>query len=187
MRQDSILRGSARLPEVLFTVHPFARQMVLSYLSLTASDIALYNLSGDAMTKIIQRTSKREVFKNENERLDYVCRQLFEQGSRYLNDDFSEVVGEGELLELKLALISQLILGIEDESHLRVIIKQGREVLLPHVEEAATALSDTFSYRPSIFIMGSSGIDSKEMISRMADTVRALEGEQESSDIDGEQ
>ena len=114
--QESARQHTARicaLPEVLFTVHPFARQMVLSYLSLTVGDIALYNLSGDAMTKIIQKTSKREVFNSENERLDYVCHQLFEQGSRYLNDDFSEVVGEGELLELKLALINQLILGLK--------------------------------------------------------------------------
>ena len=160
--QESARQHTARicsLPEVLWTVHPFARQMALSYLSLTAADLALYNLSGDVMTKIIQKTSKRGVFKSDNERLDYVCQQLIEQGSRYLNDDFSEVVGEGELLELKLTLINQLIMGIEDENHLRAIIKQGRDVLLPHLEVAVAELSEKFAYRPSIFIMGSSGID----------------------------
>ena len=188
--QESARQHTARicnLPEVLFAVHPFARQMALSYLSLTAADLALYNLSGDVMTKIIQETSKRGVFKSNKERLDYVCQQLIEQGSRYLNNDFSEVVGEGELLELKLTLINQLIFGIEDENHLRAIIKQGREILLPHLEVAVTELSEKFSHRPSIFIMGSSGIDSNEMISRMADTVRALDGEQEGNDIDGGQ
>ena len=103
--QESARQHTARicaLPEVQFTVHPFARQMVLSYLSLTVADLALYNLSGEVMTKIIQKTSKRETFKNQNERLDYVCQELCEQGSRYLKDDFSQVVGEGELLDLKL-------------------------------------------------------------------------------------
>ncbi|MCY3541129.1 MAG: hypothetical protein F4183_05135 [Rhodothermaceae bacterium] len=172
--------------EVLTTVHPFARQMILPYLSLITADLALNNLSGDVMTKIIQKISSRGVYKNDAERLDFVCQQLTEQGIRYLNNDFSKVVGEGELLELKLALIKKSILGIKDENDLRTIIKKGREVLLPHLEVAAAELSEKFSCQPSIFIMGSSGLDSDEMLSRMVDTARALDEEQESKNIDGD-
>ena len=176
--QEAAKQHTARicsLPEVLFSVHPFAKQMVLSYLSLTAADIALKNLAGDAMSKIIERSSKRKVFAECSARLDYVCEELLEQGGRYLNSDFSEVVGDEELLDLKLTIIHQLISGIEDEGHLRTIIKQGKEVLLPHLETATSELEESFSYQPSIFIMGSSGLDSKEMLKQMMETAKAWE------------
>ena len=163
------------LPEVLYSVHPFARQIVLSCLSLYTADISLRNLSGEVMTGIVGKTLKRNMFSNERECLEHVCQEYREQGSRYLQQDYSQVVGSGELLELKLSLIDALVKDIRDDNHLEEIIDKGRDILLPHLESACERMRARFSHRPSIFLMGSSGIDSNEVIARIGDTVRALE------------
>jgi hypothetical protein len=163
------------LGEVVYTVHPFARQIPADYLGLVASDILGRAISGDVMSRILANVTKQQIIENDDDRLAHVRSKLLEQGRRYLKGDLSQVVGEGELREMKLKLIEFMMKGVNDEATLDLIIEKGESVLRPHLDNAAASLRLLGAQRPSVFLMGTPGLDNPEVISRMAATVQALD------------
>ena len=164
-----------RICDLVYTAHPFARQIPAAYLGLVASDIVGRAISGDVMNRVLADVTGQQIFENDDDRLAHVHSKLLEQGRGYLKGDLSQVVGEGELREMKLKLIEFMMQGINDEAALDRIIEKGENVLRPHLDKAAASLRLLGAYRPSVFLMGVPGLDNPEVISRMVSTVKALD------------
>ena len=165
----------ADLPEVLYTVHPFARQIIMSYLTLFVGNMMRKTLSGNTIGDAFSKVTRWPEFTSEEELLEHVCRDHVEQGQRYLKGDYSNIVGEGDLLRKKLEIIAYIMEGITDDGTLEVIIRDGQRVLEPRLRESTKRLRCLCDHRPSIFLMGTTGIDSDDVLRKTGETLKALD------------
>lgn len=163
-------------PEVVVRVHPFAKQIPSSLLTLVAAEQMARKLQGKVLADITRKATGLGKFIDFDGRMEHVKATLIEEGRSYLAGDYSRVVGEGELLEFKLKLIRFLMQGIADEGDLTRVLDGGEAVLRPHLEDSADRLEELGAHRPAVFIMGTSGLDDAEQVSRMGETLKALDG-----------
>ena len=163
------------IPEVRVTVHPFALQIVSGYMGTLAADISLRSLSGEVMGSIIDKATKRKTFSDDDEKLAHGCGRVLEQGRRHLAHDYSQLVGDEELVKFKRQIFDRLMADIPDMKTLGDVIQDGRRKLEPYLKEASSELGSLRGFRPSVFLVGSSGLDSDIAIAKMANTARTLE------------
>lgn len=163
------------LPEVMFTVHPCARLVAAPFLSLMISENVEKNLLGKVMTDIIKSISGQPKFQSDDDRLRHVREQLLESGERYIRDDFSSMVGEGDFLEFKKQVARTSVQGLHSKEDLERALDKGIAVMRPHLDLAAQEMRRLSAYPLSIFLTDSSSIDDPAAVRRMADTVGALE------------
>ena len=170
------------LAAIRWTVHPFALQIASGYMGTLAADISLRALSGDVMGSIMEKASRRKVYSDDEGRLAYVCGRILEQGRRYLAHDYSQLVGDDELIKFKRQIIDHLMTDIPEAETLEHVMELGKCKLEPHLKEASSVLRSLGSFRPSVFLMGTSGLDRDAMIVKMAETARALDELNKSGD-----
>lgn len=163
------------LPEIRFTVHPFALQIAPGYMGTLAADISLRSLSGEAMSTIIEKATKRKAFSDDDERLAHVCERVLDQGRRHLARDYSQLAGDDDLVAFKRQLFDRLMADISDRTTLEDIVQDGRRKLEPYLKQASSDLQSLGGFRPSVFLAGTSGLDSDIAIAKMANTARSLE------------
>ena len=136
----------------------------------------LFNpLSGEVVGSIIEKLSQRKSFDDDEERLAHVCENILEQGCRYLAHDYSQLVGDNDLIEFKRQIIDHLMTDIPDIRTLEYVVQEGKRKLEPYLKDASTELRTLGGFRPSVFLVGTSGLDSEAMIAKMAQTARALD------------
>lgn len=153
----------------------FARQLPLQFLNLVAKECLGEALSGAVMNEIIDKLTKSKQFETDEARLDHVRAELEAQGNRYLEGDFSELVGDADLLAQKRALIDWLMVGIEQPKHIGAALDHALTLLKPALLSAADGLRELCKHKTTIVLTGSRGIDTKSSLKRMIDTARALE------------
>ena len=163
------------LPEIRSTVHPFALQIASSYMGALAADISLRSLSGEVMTSIIEKATKRKAFSDDEERLAHVCRRVLEQGRRHHAHDYSQLAGDDDLVAFKRQLFDRLMADIPDMRTLEDVVQDGRRELEPYLKDASAELESLGRFRPSVFLVGTSGLDSDIALAKMAHTARTLE------------
>ena len=163
------------LPEIRATVHPFALQIASGYMGQSAADISLRSLSGEVMSSIIEKATKRKAFSDDNERLAHVCGRILEQGRRHLARDYSQLAGDDELVAFKRQLFDRLMADIPDRKTLEDVVQDGRRKLEPYLKQASSDLQSLGGFRPSVFLAGTSGLDSDIAIAKMANTARSLD------------
>ena len=151
-------------PQIRSTVHPFALQIVSGYMGTLAPDISLQSLSGEVVGSIIEKLSQRKSFDDDEERLSHVCENILEQGRRYLAKDYSQLVGDNDLIAFKRQIIDHLMTDIPDIKTLDHIVQEGKRILEPYLKEASTELRSLGGFRPSVFLVGTSGLDSDAML-----------------------
>ena len=167
-----------RRPDVMMAVHPFSRQIPAAFLGTMVRDLMSEALHGDVMGQIVQNATGEATFRDYDTRLAHVRGELLDQGRQYLAKDYSQVVGTDELLAFKLELIRFMMQGIQDASELERVIDEGEEILRPFLEASSRRLEQLASHRPSVFLMGTSGLDDTNQISRMGQTLKALNDEE---------
>ena len=86
------------------------------------------------------------------------------------------MVGEGEFLELKKDLARASVSGLHSAEDLNRVLDAGIGIMRPHLDPAATEMLRLSAHPVSIFMTDSSSIDDSNVLQRMADTVRALDG-----------
>lgn len=177
MFQQSNMEAEAicSLGEVIFTVHPFARQVPAAFLAEVTRDVTSNAISGKTISDIVSNLEKRPVFATDDERLAYVRATLLAAGGRYLQGDFSAVEGDQELKALKLNIIQQLLLGLPDEAEMVMRLDHGIRVMRPHLLAAASRIRQLGAYQPCVFLSGTTAIDDPNTLERMAATIRSLE------------
>ncbi len=168
--------------EVMFKVHPFARQIPRAFMSLVASECAAAATSGTVMAGIVSQVTKQPIFEDDTARLARVCEQLVDSGERYLAGDFRQLLGSAEIVAFKRRVISAMMRGLSTKDDILRILEIGRAVLKPKLDRAAKRLRDMCSYRTSIFLMGTGGIDDSNAVKRMAETIKALDAMRETAD-----
>ena len=161
-------------PDVMIQVRPFGRQIPLAFLGTVARDLTVRALHGKAGGKIVEDATGEKIFGIYAERMAHVRGALMDQGRQYLAGDYSKVVGDADLLALKLKVIRFMMEGIRDESELERVVDAGEAVLRPYLEESTRTLEEFGSHRPSVFLMGTSGLDSSKQMSRMGQTLKSL-------------
>ena len=163
------------LPEIRATVHPFALQVASGYMGQSAADISLRSLSGEVMSSIIEKATKRKAFSDDDERFAHVCGRILEQGRRHLARDYSQLAGDDELVAFKRQLFDRLMADILDRKTLEDVVQDGRRRLEPYLKQASSDLQSLGGFRPSVFLAGMSGLDSDIAIAKMANTARSLD------------
>ena len=163
------------LPKIRSTVHPFALQIAPGYMGTLAADISLRSLSGEAMSAIIEKATKRKAFSDDDERLAHVCERVLDQGRRHLAHDYSQLAGDDDLVAFKRHLFDSLMADIPDSTTLEDVVQDGRRTLEPYLMDASSELRSLGGFRPSVFLAGTSGLDSDIAIAKMADTARTLD------------
>lgn len=117
------------LSEVIFTVHPFVRQVPRAFLGEVARAVTSNALSGRVLGDIIAKLENRPALDTDDLRLQHVRTNLLSAGRRYLQGDFSEVEGDEGLKALKLNIIRQLLQGMPDETAMVKQFDHGIEAI----------------------------------------------------------
>ncbi|NSL21637.1 hypothetical protein [Agrobacterium tumefaciens] len=172
-RANDLAAEICNSPEVLFKVRPFARQIPSAFLGEIAKQCSSMSLHGSVVRGIISETEPS--LADDDARLGHVRTILIEAGKRYLVGDFSELMGDAELVALKRTIIDALMMGMTREEDLEKAFDEGAAVLRPLLDPAAAKMRSLYSHPTSIFLTGSKGIDLKDFVGRMADTVKALD------------
>lgn len=167
------------LGEVTVRVHPFARQLPAPFLGLVLKENIDKNLIGKVMSGFIEKTLGQRSFHNDDERIQNIKQTLVASGERYLRGHFSGMVGEGNLLELKKALARASVSGLHSVADLNHVLDSGIFIMRPHLDAAAIEMRRLSAHPLSIFLTDSSSIDDPNVLQRIADTVRALDGSKE--------
>lgn len=161
--------------EVIFTVHPFARQIPLGFLGMIARECLERTLTGEIMGEIIRKLNPTQVLPTDDDKLLWLRERFLEEGKRYLQGDYSNLAGDAELLALKRRMISHMLQGLQNEEDVGRVLDEGLAILRPRLLEAAKEIRRLGAYSPSVFLMGVSGIDMPEVVKRMAETAKALD------------
>lgn len=64
--------------------------------------------------------------------------------------------------------------GLYTDADVARALDEGIEILKPYLAEAATALRLLGAHPPSVFLMGLAGMDSSDVVKRLADSVKGL-------------
>lgn len=152
-----------------------ARAVVGPFLGYVAKECLSVAISGSVMTGILDRLSNAPRLENDEARLRQAQRDVAAEWGRYLTGDFGQMIGEPEELELKRLIIEQGLQGIASEAHLNKALEMGANLMKLKLFDAANSIRATCKHKVSIVLTGSHGIDSKEGLKRLADTVRSLE------------
>ena len=163
------------IPEIRSTVHPFVLQIASGYMGTLAADIPLRSLSGEAMSAIIEKATKRKVFSDDDGRLAHVCERVPDQGRRHLAHDYGQLAGDDDLVAFKRQLFDRLMADVPDWTSLEDVVQDGRRTLEPNLNQASSKLRSLGGFRPSVFLAGTSGLDGDITIAKMADTARTLD------------
>jgi hypothetical protein len=107
------------------------------------------------------------------ERLQCVRTRLVEAGQRYLDHDYSQLRGD---IAFKRRLIDHMTDGIHDRPAIERAFDQGIKVMRDPLINAATKLRALSAHKPSMFMMGMSGMDDPNVLNQMVATIRGLEG-----------
>ena len=161
--------------DVMFQVRPFARQIPSAFLASLVGDLMVRTLQGKIMDGIVEKVAGDVSFKDYRGRMAHLRGTLIEDGRRWFVEDYSRVEGEGDLLAFKLKVIRFMMDGIREEAELERIFDEGEGVLRPHLEESSGVLEGLGAHRPSVFLMGASGLDDREQVSRTGRTLKALD------------
>lgn len=159
--------------EVVWRVHPFARQVPTAFLGFVATEI-IDTLSGKLFGETLSKHSGFPSFQNDTERLAWLREKFLADGRRYLADDFSQLQGDAELVESKKIILKQTMRGLYTDADVARALDEGIEILKPYLAEAATALRLLGAHPPSVFLMGLAGMDSSDVVKRLADSVKGL-------------
>jgi hypothetical protein len=160
--------------EVVWTVHPFARQIPIAFLSFVVTDILNKSLTGTVIGEILRNRLNIPVFRDDAERLTWLREKFLADGERYLAEDFSQLQGDEKIVKLKKEILRQSIRGLNNESDLARALDNGIKILKPYLEKAATNLRRLGAYPPSVFLMGLVGLDSPDVINRLAESLKGL-------------
>lgn len=174
-RSRSLADEICETAEVMFTVHPFARQVPKAFLGLIALECSEIAVSGRTMAKINKKTTPAYRFENDTQRLDFVFNDLIEAGRRYLVGDFTKLAGDAALIALKRQVINGMMVGLTSTQILEKRLQDGLAVLKPKLDAAAQKLRDAYSFPTSIFLMGTGFMDHSDAMGRMAETAKALD------------
>lgn len=160
---------------VLYTVHPFARQVPAAFFGEVAKQCSKLAMGSSVMDDIIRKQTGEPDLSDDDARLDHARGILLESGYHYLEGDFSELVGDDELVTFKKEVIVQLMHGITSRTDLEAKLDAGIAILKPALFVAADKLRALCGQKTSIVLTHSGLLDSNEAIKRMAETMIKLE------------
>lgn len=161
--------------KVLYTVHPFARQVPAAFLGEVAKQCSKLAMGSSVIDAFIRKQTGEPDLKDDDARLDHVRGILLASGYRYLDDDFSALVGDEKLLRIKKGMIAQFMHGITSRADLEAKLDAGIATLKPSLFAAADKLRTLCGQKTSIVLTHSGLLESNEAIKRMAETVMKLE------------
>lgn len=157
-------------------IAPFALQLPQPFLGLVAKECLVAAISGSVMDGIIRNLSGEASHQSDDDRLQAIRGELRASGLRYLAGDYSELVGDAEMISLKRAIISELMRNIERPEHIGSALDHGIAILKPKLIAAADDLRRLCKHRTTIVLTGTRGIDTDASLKRLVDTVRAIDG-----------
>jgi hypothetical protein len=161
--------------EVVWRVHPFARQVPVAFLGLVATEILNKVLSGQVMGEIIRKLNQGPVFQDDSERFAWLREKFLADGRRYLAEDFSQLQGDADLIELKKRILKQAMHGLNSDADIARALDEGIDVLRPYLTAEAADLRRLGAYAPSVFLMGMTGLDVPDVVERLAESVKGVE------------
>lgn len=173
-RSRAIALDICTRPELMATTQKFARQIPGAFLGMVAKQCCERALGSDVMERIIRDVTGEPHLKDDDARLEHVCQVLLRSGERYLAGDFSELVGDEDLVAFKLELIADMMAEIPDRAALVIALDLGKAIFRPILVEAADRMRDLYCHRTSILLSGGSGLDDTNALKRMADAVKIL-------------
>lgn len=159
---------------VLYTVHPFARQVPAAFLGEVAKQCCSLAMGSSVMDDIIRKQIGEADLSDDDARLAHVRGILLESGYHYLEGDFSKVAGDDELVAFKKEVIMQLMDGITSRADLEATLDAGIAALRPELFAAADKLRTVCGQKTSVVLTHSGLLDSNDAIKRMVETMIKL-------------
>lgn len=160
---------------LLYTVHPFARQVPAAFLGEIAKQCSDLAMGSSVMGEFIRKQTGEPYLRDDDGRLDHIRGILLDSGYRYLDDDFSALAGDEELVRIKKGIIAQFMHGITSRADLEAKLDAGIATLKPSLFAKADKLRTLCGQRTSIVLTHSGLLESNEAIKRMTETLIKLE------------
>lgn len=160
---------------LLYTVHPFARQVPAAFLGEIAKQCSDLAIGSSVMGEFIRKQTGEPHLRDDDARLDHIRGILLDSGYRYLDADFSALAGDEELVRIKKGIIAQFMHGITSRADLEAKLDAGIANLKPSLFAKADKLRTLCGQRTSIVLTHSGLLESNEAIKRMTETLIKLE------------
>ncbi|MDE8653903.1 hypothetical protein [Novosphingobium album (ex Liu et al. 2023)] len=152
-----------------------ARMIPSAFLSYVAKECLAVALSGSVMAGIVDRLSNAPHHETDEARLRQVREDLVGEWGRYLAGDFTQMIGDGEVLIMKHQIVQQGLKGLASQADLKNALQIGADLLKQKLFEGADAMRAMCKHKVSVVLTGTRGVDSDEGLKRMLNTVRSLD------------
>ena len=156
-------------------VAPVARNIPAPFLGYVAKECLAEALSGTTATEIVDRLTGAPRFDSDGDRLRHVQTELANEWGRYVAGDFNDLAGDSDILGLKRQIIEEGLRGIASQSDLERALAMGGDLLKTKLFAEAEEMRAMCKHKVSIVLTGPRGIDSKDGLGRLIDTVRNLD------------
>lgn len=160
---------------IVYTVPAFSRQVPAAFLAEVAKQCCQLAMGSSVMDAIIRKQTGEPDLRDDDAKLKYVRQRLLDSGYRYLDCDFSELVGDEELVAFKKRIIAQFMEDITSRADLEAKLDAGIATLRPSLFAAADRLRALCGQRTSIVFTQSGLLESNDAIKRMGETLKMLD------------
>ncbi|MBY4798620.1 hypothetical protein K6W78_01150 [Burkholderia cepacia] len=151
-------------------IHPFSVGLAAPYLHKRMTPLLSAGNIPDALTDqyVPERTKSSEQIVEE------VSKILLATSERIMAGDYSQVVGDAQLIELKRKLFNHMHQGLQNIDAARARLKIDLPVMLPALEKIETELKQLLSETRTVVIGDSSFFDDKEKLGKIVQTFGQL-------------
>lgn len=152
-------------------IHPFSVGIAAPYLF---QKLSLKLISKSMPEGLIPKLYPHSELNND-ELIGSISEQLFESSSRIMNKDYSQLVGEPNIIEFKISIYENMHRGFRNINDARDVFKHDIQILKPILDEIEKEISDLISETKTIVIKDGSFLDNDTDILRFKKTIDKIE------------
>lgn len=151
-------------------IHRFSIEIAVPYLFTKLSkNIFIKSLPEEILKKLFPDT-----FKSKEELILQISSFLFKTSEEILNGDYSNLVGDNELVQMKLRLYEHIHKGINNIEEIKLIFDKDIKLLIPVLDKIENRISSLIPEERTIIIKDGSFLENKEELENIKKTLGKL-------------
>lgn len=151
-------------------IHRFSVGIAQPYLWTRLSKNILIKSS----PKEILKKLNPDFFKSKEELILQISNYLFKTSEEILNGDYSNLVGDNELVQMKLRLYEHIHQGITNIEEIKLIFNKDIKLLIPILDNIENRISSLITEERTIVIKDGSFLENKEELENIKKTLDKL-------------
>ena len=158
--------------ELLYSkkIHRFSLGIAEPYLFTRLSKrILIKSLPKDILIKF-----HPDIFKSKEELISQISEFLFKTSEEILNGNYSNLVGDNELVQMKLNLYKQIHHGMNNIEEIKVRFNKDIKIIIPILDNIENKISKLIPEERTIIIKDGSFLENKDDLENIKKTLDKL-------------